>query len=45
MIEYIDKFNPPSTVSEIMIEEGESLITVKIFENPKRKKGTSEKNW
>lgn len=35
MIDYNDKFNPPSPVSNLKIEEGESLIAVEVHVTPK----------
>ncbi len=35
MIDYNDKFNSPSPVSEITIKEGESLIAVEVHVTPK----------
>jgi len=34
MIDYNDKFNPPSLVSDIKIEEGESLVAVEVHVTP-----------
>ncbi|WP_426273641.1 type II toxin-antitoxin system HicB family antitoxin [Exiguobacterium sp. R-17] len=38
MIDYNDKFNPPSPVSEITIVEGESLVAVEMSVTPKGQK-------
>lgn len=35
MIDYNTKFNPPSPVSNLKIEEGESLIAVEVHVTPK----------
>lgn len=35
MIDYNTKFNPPSLVSNLKIEEGESLIAVEVHVTPK----------
>ena len=35
----IDKFNPPSPVSEITIVKGESLVAVEVSVTPKGAKG------
>lgn len=43
MIDYNDKFNPPSLVSEIKIAEGESLVSVEVIVTPKRTKGVFRK--
>lgn len=39
MIDYNTKFNPPSPVSNLKIEEGESLIAVEVHVTPKGKDG------
>ncbi len=43
MIDYNDKFNPPSSVSEIMIKEGESLVAVEVIVTPKGTEGDFRK--
>lgn len=43
MIDYNDKFNTPSPVSEITIKEGESLIAVEVNVTPKGTKGDFRK--